>query len=177
MIEIEKNENGRQQDFLLAVALCLVVAVTLLIVAAVLNASTFSNLSARNWLEFVTQSGANVVTAGLVLAAVVALSRLTPEHAARARPILVGALLIGGVIVVLTVFSVFDFLTVHIPSPNSQDTFSLAFTHGDSVSGRLAAMLPSVAAMFIALVALVGANRLGSFVTSGSRGSGGSPPG
>ena len=71
-------------------------------------------------------------------------------------------------IVLLALFSVVDILTIHIPGPNSQESFSIVLSRG-GFKDRLATLLPEVAAMFIALVAMVGANRLGNSV-SGSRG-------
>ena len=71
-------------------------------------------------------------------------------------------------IVLLALFSVVDILTIHILGPNSQESFSIVLSRG-GFKDRLATLLPEVAAMFIALVAMVGANRLGNSV-SGSRG-------
>jgi|SRR5712671_2994061 len=168
MLPTENDERDFRRDFAFAIALSLVVATVLLILAAVLRATSFSGSSVREQIELVSQGSANVITAGLMLATVAALLQLGSERSARARPILVAALIVSAVIVLLAVFSVVDILTIHIPGPNSQESFSIVLARG-GVKDRLAMLLPEVAAMFIALVAMVGANRLGN-VVSGSRG-------
>ena len=168
MLQTENDERDFRRDFAFAIAVSLVVATVLLILAAVLRATSYSGSSVREQIELVSQGSANVITAGLTLATVAALLQLGSERSARARPILVAALIVSAVIVLLTLFSVVDILTIHIPGPNSQESFSIVLARG-GVKDRLAMLLPEVAAMFIALVAMVGANRLGN-VVSGSRG-------
>ena len=168
MLQTANDEGDFRRDFAFAIAVSLVGATVLLILAAVLRATTFSGSSVREQIELVSQGSANVVTAGLMLATVAALLQLASERSARARPILVATLIVSTVIVLLALFSVVDILTIHIPGPNSQESFSIVLSRG-GFKDRLATLLPEVAAMFIALVAMVGANRLGNGV-SGSRG-------
>jgi hypothetical protein len=175
MLPTETNERDFRQDFAYAIALCLSVATVLLIVSAILRAATYSGTSVREHIELISQGAANVITAGLMLATVAALVPLAPERSPRTRPILIGTLIVSGLIVLLTVFSVVDVVTIHIPGPNSQESVSVVLSRG-GFKDRLATLLPEVAAMLIALVAMVGANRLGNLV-SGSRGSADFPPG
>jgi hypothetical protein len=174
MLPTETNERDFRQDFAYAIALCLSVATVLLIVSAILRAAAYSGTSVREHIELISQGAANVITAGLMLATVAALV-LAPQRSPRTRPILIGTLIVSGLIVLLTVFSVVDVVTIHIPGPNSQESVSVVLSRG-GFKDRLATLLPEVAAMLIALVAMVGANRLGNLV-SGSRGSADFPPG
>ena len=172
MIEIEKNEQDRREDFLFAVALCLVVAVVLWVAAAIIRSGRISGnvISTRDRIELVAEQAANVVTAALVLAAVTALAFLRGERAARARPLVVLTLIVAAAVALLATFSVGNILTIHIPGPNSTDTFAIGVSSGASFTDRLGVVLPAVGTAFVALVAMVGANRIGDF-TSGSRGS------
>ena len=99
MLQTENDEGDFRRDFAFAIAVSLVGATVLLILAAVLRATTFSGSSVREQIELVSQGGANVVTAGLMLATVAALLQLASERSARARPILVATLIVSTVIV------------------------------------------------------------------------------
>jgi hypothetical protein len=162
MSVIEQHERNRQYDFLQAAALCLVVGVVLVIVGAVFRSNTFDvqGLSTRNRIELVSGGSANVFTASLILAAVAALSFLPVERAVRMRPLIVITLIVGIVIALLAMFSVVDALTVHV-SNSSPTTFSIGLSEHTTFADRLSAMLPALGAVFVALVAAVGANRIG----------------
>jgi lysylphosphatidylglycerol synthetase-like protein (DUF2156 family) len=169
MSVIEQHERNRQYDFLQAAALCLVVGVVLLIVGAIFRSGSFDvpGLSTRNRIELISES-ANVYTASLILAAVAALSFLPAERAARMRPLVVITLIVGIAIAILAMFSVVDVLTVHIPDSSSSSTFSIGLSQQHaSFADRLGGILPALGAVFVALVASVGANRIGG-ASSGS---------
>ena len=89
MIETQKHEPQHRQDLLYAVGLCVIAAVVLIIVVAVLRATSqpYSGLSARNQIELVSQTGSGVTVSALLLGTVVALSFLSAEHIASARPL------------------------------------------------------------------------------------------
>jgi hypothetical protein len=178
MLETGKSDQGRRDDLLFSVALCLVVAVVLVIIGAVLTSGSFSPISARDRLELISGQSANFVTAALVLAAVVALSFVAPERMARARPVLGLSFLVATVIALLATYSVVDILTVHIPSVGSDTSLSIGISHGSSVGTRLGTMLPQAGTAFIALVAMVSANRAGNAPrgVNGSRGISGDQP-
>jgi hypothetical protein len=159
---IEQHERNRQYDFLQAAALCLVVGVVLVIVGAVFRSGSFGvpGLSTRNRLELISSGSANVYTASLVLAAVAALSFLPAERATRMRPLVVITLMVGIAIAVLAMFTVVDALTVHV-SNSSPTTLSLGLSDHTTFGDRASALLPALGAVFVALVAAVGANRIG----------------
>jgi hypothetical protein len=169
MSMIEQHERNRQYDFLQAAALCLVVGVVLVMAGAVFRSGSFDipGLSTRNRIELISGASANLYTAALVLAAVAALSFLPVDRAARMRPLIVITLIVGIAIALLAMFSVVDVLTVHIPSSSSTSTFSIGLSEHTSFADRLGAMLPALGAVFVALVAAVGANRIGG-ASSGS---------
>jgi hypothetical protein len=167
MIEIEKTEHDRREDFLFAVALCLIVGVVLLIAAAIITSGRFtgsSGISTRDRLVIISAQSANVTTAALVLAAVAALTFLGVDRIARARPLVIITLVVGTAIVLLAAYAVVDVLTVHIPSVNGNDSLAVGLSGGVSFGDRLGGILPSIGAAFIAIVALVGANRLGGVI-------------
>ncbi|MDQ1434593.1 MAG: hypothetical protein QOF59_1409 [Actinomycetota bacterium] len=163
MIEIQKHESQHRQDLLYAVGLCLIVAVVLVIVAAVLRATSqpYSGLSARNQIELVSRAGAGLEVSALLLGAVVALSFLPAERSESARPLVVIALIVGTIVALLATYSVVDVLTVHVPSANSSDAFTITNTEG-AFASRLSGALPQIGSVFVAIVALVGANRFGN---------------
>ena len=162
MQEMAITEQDRRQDFLFSVALCLIAAVVLTIAGAVLRSGTFSGASARVQIEEISEQYANIVTAALVLAAVVALSFLAPARLARARPLVVIAFIVGAVVALLATYSVVDILSLHVPGPNSTDSISIGITPGLSFADRLGTVLPAVGTVLIALVAMVTGNRLGN---------------
>jgi hypothetical protein len=166
MIEIQKYEQDRREDFLFAVALCLIVAVVLSIAAAIITSGRFTGggISTRDRLVLISAQSANIVTAGLVLAAVAALTFLGADRITRARPLVIITLVVGTAIVLLAAYTVVDVLTVHIPSVNGNDSLTVGLSDGASFSDRLGGILPSIGAAFIAIVALVGASRLGGVI-------------
>jgi hypothetical protein len=163
MNTIEDRRQDRHEDLLFAVGLCLVVAVVLVIVAAVLRATSdpFSQFSARNQIELVSEAAANISIAALVLGAVVALSFLSTERIVSARPLVVVVLIVGTVIALLATYSVVDIFTMHVPGGNSADVFTVTNAQG-SFASRLSSALPQIGSGFIAIVALVGATRIGN---------------
>jgi cytochrome bd-type quinol oxidase subunit 2 len=178
MLEMGKSEQDRRDDFLFSVALCLVVGVVLLIVAAIITSGRFSGssaVSARDRIELISEQSANIVTAVLVLAAVAALWFLTTQRGARARPLVIVTLILAAGIALLAIYSVGNLLTIHIPGPGSADTVAIGLSNGESFTDRLGSVLPAAGTAFIALVAMVGANRLGNSI-NGSRGISGDQP-
>jgi hypothetical protein len=163
MNTIEHRRPDRHQDLLFAVGLCLVVAVVLVIVAAVLRATSapYSQFSARNQIELVSETGANISVAALLLGAVVALSFLPAERMVSTRPLVVVVLIVGTVIALLATYSVVNVFTMHFPGGNSADAFTVTNGQG-SFATRLSSALPQIGAGFIAIVTLVGATRIGS---------------
>jgi len=176
MLEMENNDSSTQPDFLYAAALSLIIAIVLIIVGAIIRSGTspFSNLSGRNRIELISEGSANALTAGLLLGAVAALSFLKTDRRARTRPLLVGAFIVSAVIVLLAVYTVVDVLTMHVPGPDSSD-FSIGLSQGSSMSDRLSIVLPQIGTVLIALVALIGTNRLGNTTTGGSESAGSWP--
>jgi hypothetical protein len=178
MLETGKSEQDRRDDFLFSVALCLIVAVVLLLLGAVLTSGSFPHISARNWVELISGQSANFGTAALVLAAVAALSFVAPERMTRARPVLGLSFLVATVMALLATYSVVDILTVHVSAASFDTTLPIGFSQGSSVGARIGTVLPQVGTAFIALVAMVSANRVGNAPRgiNGSRGiSGGQP--
>ena len=156
-------------DFLYAAALCLVIATVLTILGAILSSWTFSPISTRDRIELISQQGANVGTAAFLLGAVAALFPLALEHAPRARPILIAALMVGAVIALLALYSIVNIATVHLSTADGGGTFSFGLAQGGSLKARLGTIAPQVGVLLVVLVAMVGANRAGDFF-SGSRG-------
>jgi hypothetical protein len=165
MSTIEHRRQDRHEDLLFAVGLCLIVAVVLVIVGAVLRATSnpFSHFSARNQIEFVSQAGANIPVAALLLGAVVALSFLPAERTVSARPLVVVVLIVGTAIALLATYSVVDVFTIHFPGVNSADVVTITNAQG-SFASRLSSALPQIGSGFIAIVTLVGATRIGNDV-------------
>jgi MFS superfamily sulfate permease-like transporter len=165
MIEIEKIERDRREDFLFAVALCLIVGAVLLIAAAIIRWVGFdaTPFPTRLRIELISEQSANVTTAALVLGAVAALTFLGADRITRARPLVVVTLVVGTAILLLAAYTVVDILTVHIPSADGDGIATVAL-NGSGFSQRLGAILPAIGTAFIAIVALVGANRLGGVI-------------
>ncbi len=184
MLATETGERDARQDFLYAVALCLLAAVALLAVGGVLFAFwAFPGvaISNRNRLELVSARSASPLNAFLLLALVAATFQLDAARASRARPVLIGAFMLGGAFVLLAAFSVIDYLTVHVATVGvgAGTAPSVSIGLGSATVGdRLAAVSVPVAVMIITLVAMVGANRLGNMTrASESLETGDVPPG
>lgn len=182
MLATETGERDARQDFLHAVALCLLAAVALLAVGGVLFAfSSFPGaaISSRNRLELVSARSASPLNAFLLLALVAATFQLDAARASRARPVLIGAFVLGSAFVLLAAFSVIDYLTVHVATVGVGTAPSVSIGLGSATVGdRLAAVSTPVAVMIITLVAMVGANRLGNMTgASESLETGDVPPG
>jgi uncharacterized membrane protein YhaH (DUF805 family) len=160
-LHVENHERDRRQDFLFAIGLCLIVTVVLVLVGAVLSSGRFGGVSGRNRIELISGQGANIISSALLLGAVAALAFLTPERVARARPLVVAALIVGTAIALLAIFSIVDVLTVHVSNPGADSGVSFALLNGTSAADRIGTVLPEVGSLFIVLVALVGGNRLG----------------
>jgi hypothetical protein len=162
MSTIEQYQRNRQYDFLQAVALCLVVAVVLLMAGAIFRSGSHGlpGLSTRNRIELISGASANLYTAALVLAAVAALFVLPVERLVRMRPLVVFTMIVGVAIALLAMYTVVDVLTIHVPS--SSPTVTVGLSGDTSFPNRLGAVLPALGAVFVALVAAVGANRLGN---------------
>jgi cytochrome bd-type quinol oxidase subunit 2 len=168
MPEIEQDTQELFRDFLFVTAVCLIVAVVLVVMGAVLSSWTFSGIALRDRLELISQQASNVLTAGFILAAVIALFQVTPERAPRYRAVTIAALIVGGIFALLALYSIGDVLTRHVSSNDSQGSLSLGFSQGASLRARLGAVLPQVGALLLELLAMFGANRIGNFF-SGSR--------
>jgi uncharacterized membrane protein len=166
MPETDESSQDVFHDFLYLTALCVVVAVVLFILGAVLASWSYSGTSLRDRLEIISAQGANIFTAGFVLAAVVALFQSNPERAPQFRAVVIATAIVAVVIAVLAVFSVGDILTRHISAGDSQGSFPLS--QSATVRARLGAALPELGAVLLALLAMFGANRMGNFF-SGSR--------
>jgi hypothetical protein len=108
----------------------------------------------------------------------VALINVERGRTTRTRPVAVAVVILAVIVVALALYQVFDSLTVHIPSLNSSDSIAVGLSRTGSFSDRLVATLPALGTTIVGTVALVGANRVGSFVSelSGSHESGGHPP-
>jgi cytochrome bd-type quinol oxidase subunit 2 len=174
MPETEKSPQDVSHDFLYLTAVCLVVAVVLYILGAILSSTTFSGISARDRIELISEQSSNVFIAGLVLAAIVALFHVTPERAPQFRAVVIATLFVAGVIAVLAVYTVGDILSRHIPTDGSGSSISFGLSQGGTLRARLGGVLPHVGALLLALLAMFGANRIGHFV-SGSRGTSDGP--
>ncbi len=167
-------DQNQRDDYAHAVATVLVVAAALLVVSGLFYAGSLTGVSARDRFEFVSERSAEVLTSLLLIVAVAVLFFTTRTLTAQARRILVAVILIGALVVLLDAFSILDLLTRHYPSLS--DTADITFTETGSLAARLSGALPMAASMLIALVAMVGANRLGNLV-NGSRGTSELPPG
>ena len=166
MVPIESQEQSRQQDLLFAIGLCLIVAVVLIIISAIISSGRFGSISGRNRIELISGQAANLVTAALLLGAIAAFAFLSRERVLRARPLVVVALIVGTVIALLAIFSIVDVLTVHVSDANADNGVTFGLLNGSSTADRIGVVLPQVGSLFIALVALVGGNRLGGDTTS-----------
>jgi hypothetical protein len=168
MPEIEQDTQELFPDFLYVTAVCLLVAVVLVVMGAVLSSWTFPGLALRDRVEIISGQASNVLTAAFVLAAVIALFQVSPERAPRFRAVTIAALVVGGIFALLALYSIGDVLTRHVSSNDSQASVSFAFSQGVSLRARLGAVLPQVGALLLELLAVFGANRIGNFF-SGSR--------
>ncbi len=161
-------ETESHNDVWHVVALSLILAAALYILAGVLSSLSIDGASTRQRLEAISAFGGHVLTAGLVLAGVVVLLHLSRSaDAARVRPLLIIALAIAGIVVLLTIFSVWDIITA-----SAGDSRLLGAT--GKWQARLSGVLLVVAAGFMAIVAMVTANRAAAI--SGSRASASLPP-
>jgi hypothetical protein len=109
----------------------------------------FSGVGARERIEEIVNFGLGIVTAGLLLGAAITL-RAAGE---RARSLNTAVMVFAIVVVGGAIFSVFDFLTIHIPSPNDTQSFTLGISQG-GWKERLSAILPRVAAGLVAVAAI-----------------------
>ena len=163
----DRRAPGSPANLWEVVGLCLVTAAALILLSGVAYALATSDSSTRLRIEVLSSTGANIVTAGLLLAGVVALMyRGADSDPARARTLFVLALAIGVVIVVLSIFSVWHLATIDAGEFNGPS---------GSWKFRVATILPRIAGGLVAAVAVMIANRAASL--SGSRGSGGLPQG
>jgi hypothetical protein len=169
MPETEKTSQELFHDFLYLTAVVLVAAVALLIAAAVLSGTTFSGIPARDRVELISGQSANLLTAGLVLAAVVALFHVDPERTPLHRFVLIATLVVAGVIAILAVYTIGDVVSRHIPTGDDSSSIGVGLAQGATLKARIAGMLPALGALLIALLAMFGVNRMGQFVgVSGS---------
>jgi hypothetical protein len=114
-------------------------------------------------LEIVAGNVGNILTAGVILAAVLAFMAADREHEAQVRPVAIIALVFAGIVVALAVYQVFDILTVHIPGVDASDAaLPSILNNGDSIGARIAGVLPALGALVVAAVALIGAIRVGN---------------
>jgi hypothetical protein len=168
MPESENDTRELFDDFLYMTALCLIVAVVLFALGVVLSSWTFSHISLRDRLDLISEQSSNVLTTGFVLAAVIALFRVTPERAPRFRAVTIAALIVGAIFALFSLYSIGYVLFRHVSSDDSQGSISFGLSQGASLRARLGSALPHVGALLIALLAAFGANRIGDFF-SGSR--------
>ncbi len=163
MQDIENDTSESFQTFVYVAAVCVVVAVALHILGVVLSATTFSVVSTRDRLELISGQASNVFTAGLVLAAVVALFQIAPQDAPRFRVVVTAALIVGVVIAALAVFAIGDILSRHIPTGDGTGPIGFGLAQGGTLRARLGAALPQVGSLLVALLAIYGANQVGGF--------------
>jgi hypothetical protein len=168
MPETEQDTQELFRDFLYVTAVCLIVAVVLYVLGVVLSSWTFHGIALRDRLELISEQASNLLTAGFVLAAVIALFQVVPERAPRFRAMTIAALIVGGVFALLALYAIGDVLTRHVSADDSQGSLSFGLSQGASLRARLGAVLPQVGALLLALLAMFGANRIGNFF-SGSR--------
>jgi hypothetical protein len=163
MPETENDTQELFHDFLYVTAVCLIAAVVLFVLGAVLSSWTFAHISLRNRVDLISAQTSNVLTTGIVLAAVVALFQVTPERAPRLRAVTIAALIVGVIFALFALYTIGDVLLRHVPADDSQGSISFGFSQGASLRARLGAALPQVAALLLALLAVFGANRIGDF--------------
>ena len=163
MPESENDTRELFDDFLYITAVCLIVAVVLVVLGAILSSWTFSQISLRNRLDLISEQGSNVLTTGFVLAAVIALFRATPRRAPGVRAVTIAALIVAAVLALLALYTIGDVLTRHVSADDAHGSISFGFSSGVSLRARLGTALPQVGALLLALLAAFGANRIGDF--------------
>jgi hypothetical protein len=167
MPEIDEHTKESFQSFVYAAAVCAVAAVALHILGAILTSTTFSGISARDRVELISAQVSNVATAGVVLAAVIALFQLTPENGSRFRAVVIATLIVGGVIALFALYSIGDILSRHIPSGDGQGSIGFGLAQGATLRARLGAASPQTGSLLLSLLAMFGANQIGGFFSGG----------
>jgi hypothetical protein len=180
MLPTEPSPTRLRDDFMFVVGCALVAAVVLYFAGDFLRMLQLTaGQSVHVRLEVLTQSIANVVYAGLLLAAVVAFMFVDREHDTRVRPVAIAVVILAGIVIALAIYQVFDSLTRHIPSVDSSGAVPFSLDYGSSLADRLIAVFPALGTLVVAIAALIGANRVGNVLDaiSGSRGTSDGPPG
>jgi hypothetical protein len=145
----EQSNGGTDDGVWWIVGLCLTGAALSFLGAGIVQTYRFSGVGARERIEEIVNFGLGTVTAGLLLGAAITLR----AAGARARNLSTAVMVFAVVVVGGAIFSVFDFLTIHIPGPNDTQTFTLGISQG-GWKERLSAILPRVAAGLVAVAAI-----------------------
>ena len=138
----------------------LVSASTAVLLGGVLYVVGLHDLSGRDRIELVSTLGASVATAMLVLGAALALVAAARAAAApeRFRPLFALAFGVAIMTALLNLYSIIDLATMKVEQ--TPFTVAISVLTNASWQSRLAAILPHVATVIVAVLAVVIAQRL-----------------
>jgi len=158
----ESGQDAGRRDIWEIAALCLPAVAVLMIGASVAQVWNSTGMSMRDRLFFVAENtGVFHALLALTAVAIVAAREFAGRRssgisaaALNAASVVAALTVIGGVYLVWNAFTIH----VHIPGPNSTDSFGLGIL-SDSWSDRLSLALPGLAAIALGLTAAVAARR------------------
>src|SRR5262245_6200707 len=147
MLPTEETAPPRlRDDYMFLTGCALLTGIVLYITGGLLRAFVFAKgESWHNRVELIGANVAHILTAGGLVAVVVALMHVGRENTSRVRPVAVIVVILAGIVVALSAYLVFDVLTRHISNSDSGDV-AFAVTDSGSISTRLAAALPTLGA-------------------------------
>lgn len=175
MLPTETAPPRLRDDYMFLTGCALLTGIVLYLAGELIQAFNLSKgASGQIRLELIAGNFANILTAGVLLAAAIALMHVLADNKYRVRPIAVLIVVLAGVVVAFAVYQVFDILTMHIAN-DASDAVSFTVNDSGSFSSRLARVLPALGTLVVATVALLGAVRLGNVFDgiSGNRGTSG----